>query len=173
MEQLKLEQALTGMNIFNIFYIMKNDRARAIKVIKDWQQHKEDFFNKSYWEKRFAPFNEIFEKYKPKVPVQLFRNERTDIDNKYDQRYSSWSLRENVIEKFGWGERRMVTSIFRPADILVSLVHLNLDDEQMSEVIVKPGIYDIKPYKLVWDRHGAFNYYDDPERYDKKLFSWH
>lgn len=136
------------------------DRKRARKVIQDWQHHKQDFFNTQYWQKRFAPFEEMFSKYKPSRPVELFRSERTDINNKYEDRYSSWSWKHEEVENFGWKDRRLVVCTFNPADILVSLPHIGLDSEAFQEVIVKPGNYHVRPFKLAWDNKGFFNYYD-------------
>ena len=147
-----------------------NDDKRKIRtVLRDWQHHKQDFFNSTYWNRRFAPFEEVFARYKSRRPVQLFRSERTDIDNNYTMRYSSWSKSTNCIHDFGWGERRMVTSVFNPQDILVDFEMIGLDTEHTKEVIMRPGNYDVKQYRLVWDRKGFFNYYDDPERYDLRI----
>jgi hypothetical protein len=139
-------------------------RQRVRRVLKDWQQHARPFEDTTYWAKRFLPFVDVFAHTLPTRPLELFRAERTDIDNRYADRFTSWSRRPDNVEGFGWGQRRMVTAVFQPEDILVDFVNLDLDTEGFQEVIVRPGHYNIIPWRLGWDRTGAFNVYAQPER---------
>lgn len=139
-------------------------RQRVRRVLKDWQQHARPFEDTAYWAKRFLPFADVFAHTLPTYPVELYRAERTDIDNRYAARFTSWSRRPDRVEGFGWGQRRLVTAVFAPADILVDFVNLDLDTEGFQEVIVRPGHYNIIPWRLGWDRTGTFNVYAQPER---------
>jgi hypothetical protein len=124
-------------------------RQRVRRVLKDWQRHARPFEDTAYWSKRFLPFADVFAHTLPARPMQLFRNERTDIDNRYTDRFTSWSRRPDAVEGFGWGQRRMVTAVFKPEDILVDFINLDLDTEGFEEVIVRPGRYSITPW-LRW-----------------------
>jgi len=141
-----------------------SDKQKVGRVIRDWQQHVKPFEDVEYWSKRFAPHEEVFARNKPKGTIQLWRSERTDIDNQYDKRHTSWSINPNDINNFGWGTRRMVTGYFKPEHILASLPHLGLDTEGLGEVIVRPGNHQVIPWKLAFDRQGAFNIHEEPER---------
>lgn len=141
-----------------------SDKQRVGRVIRDWQQHVKPFEDTEYWSKRFAPHEEVFARNKPKGTVQLWRSERTDINNQYDKRHTSWSTNPNNINNFGWGTRRMVTGYFKPEHILASLPHLGLDTEGLGEVIVRPGNHQVIPWKLAFDRQGTFNIHEEPER---------
>jgi len=128
--------------------IEPKDKIKIAKVIADWRQHKQDFENTKYWSERFAPFLEIFQKTIPEKPIYIYRNERTDIDNKYEERYTSWSTDYRSVEGFGWGKRRMVWAYIRPEHILVCLQAFGskIDRDNLNEVILKPGKYDIKSF---------------------------
>jgi len=139
-------------------------RQRVRRVLKDWQQHARPFEDTTYWARRFLPFADVFAHTLPARPIQLWRAERTDIDNRYAERFTSWSRDPRNVEGFGWGQRRMVTAVFEPADILVDFVNLDLDTEGFQEVIVRPGRHQIIPWRLGWDRVGEFNVYEQPER---------
>ncbi len=139
-------------------------RKRVRSVLTDWRQHLRPFEDTKYWAKRFAPFEAIFAHTRGTRPQELWRNERTDIDNQYANRFTSWSLNYRDVEGFGWGSRRMVTGWFEPNDVLVNFHSLGYDPEAMAEVIVWPGIYDIIPWRLVYDRRGGFNAYAEPTR---------
>jgi hypothetical protein len=139
-------------------------RRRVRGVLTDWRQHKRPFEDTDYWIRRFAPFEDVFAHTRGSRPLELWRNERTDINNRYTDRFTSWSSRDQDVEGFGWGQRRMVTAWFKPSDILVDFHNLGHDPEAMREVIVWPGNYDIIPWRLVHDRRGFFNAYEDPAR---------
>jgi len=141
-----------------------SDKQKVGRVIRDWQRHVKPFEDVEYWSKRFTPHEEVFARNKPKGTVQLWRSERTDIDNQYDKRHTSWSTNPNDINNFGWGTRRMVTGYFKPEHILASLPHLGLDTEGLGEVIIRPGNHQVIPWKLAFDRQGAFNIHEEPER---------
>jgi len=139
-------------------------RKRVGRVLRDWRQHHRPFEDTEYWAARFLPFDDVFAHTRGTQPVRLWRSERTDIDNRYTTRFTSWARSAAAIHSFGWGTRRMVTAVFEPDDILVDFVNLDLDPEQMQEVIVRPGDYQIWPWREIWDRNGHFNLYEQPER---------
>lgn len=128
--------------------ITGRDKMTISRVINDWRNHLKPFEDTEYWSKRFAPFEHIWEKTRPSQPMLVYRNERTDIDNNYETRFTSWSDNPDSIHNFGWGKRRMVWAYLRPEHILCQLTHFgpNIDGDQMREVIVRPGKYDILPF---------------------------
>jgi hypothetical protein len=134
-------------------------RSRVRGVLRDWQWHKKPFEDTPYWSKRFAPYEEVFAHTRPPHPVTLYRSERTDIDNRYGDRFTSWSRVPSAVENFGWGSRRMVEATFQPEDILVDFLNVDLDSEGMQEVIVRPGKYDVKP----WDKWAMFRRPSQPK----------
>ena len=122
-------------------------RRRVERVIRDWRQHARPFEDTAYWSKRFLPYDDVFQRTVGTTSRRLYRSERTDIDNQYENRFTSWAHREGDVHGFGWGSRRTVTAMFRPEDILVDFVNLGNDKEAMGEVIVRPGRYAIEDYR--------------------------
>lgn len=133
------------MSVHRFGVLSGDDRARAARVISDWRQHVRPFEDTAYWSKRFGPFEDVFAKTRARGPVTLYRNERTDVDNGYEQRFTSWSRRPEIVERFGWGERRMVWVTVRPEAVLVdvSAFGKKIDRDGMQEVILRPGKYKI------------------------------
>jgi len=128
--------------------ITAKDKQQAAKVIYDWRNHKKDFEDTAYWTERFEKAEKAFAKTRPTKPIVLYRNERTDIDNKYEHRFTSWSRRPELVERFGWGERRMVWTTVLPESVVVQVSHFghNIDRDNMEEVIIRPGKYNIEEF---------------------------
>jgi len=129
--------------------ITGENRRKIGRVILDWRGHVRPFEDTAYWSKRFAPFEDVFARTRPTAAVKLYRNERTDIDNQYGKRFTSWSWSPQQVEGFGWGQRRMVMTYARPQDILVDVAAFGptIDRDHLGEVILRPGRYKIVPWR--------------------------
>lgn len=134
------------------------DIKRAARTISDWRGHQRPFEDTAYWSKRFSAIEDVCEKTRPNGHIVLWRNERTDIDNLYEKRFTSWSKRPELVERFGWGERRLVWVRVRPDAVMCDVTAFgpNVDRDLLEEVILKPGNYHIEVYpSKLMDRMNA------------------
>ena len=100
---------------------------------------------------RLLEMQELLTPFRPSKPMRLFRNERKKGEAGWDEQYdfaTAWSLDVYDAKVFGDKERRLVTALAQPQDILVSIPMVEfwanayglgtVDAELQDEVVVFP-----------------------------------
>lgn len=128
------------------------DRRRAAPIIYKWLDSM--FDTDTDWGRYFQKYEEIFSKTRPLKPTRIYRCPSAPGETGEYDRWTSWSLDHDI--DFGAGPpcwKNRIQARVWPDDIEVVLPAFGskIYDEEMDEVILRPGVYTIFPAKSFED----------------------